>query len=246
MNLFTLVTACALGAGPKLMQSVVWQQSGGNPWAISVPGEPSPRIYTSLQDVVHAAHNLSNTAKVVRVGLAGLPVPPARVTPAVFLPCWNVAIAAQEVAGLVRRCATHTQTTSIFCALSTYGGSWQKPNEKFATAVVKSLITKQVPDFDMPKGTSSSLLDMAIGTAPRFEGMISAADPVPAEQEHAWVSALFPLSQQHSENKSKAPPAAQFATANEHSVRKPKAPSAAPHVQTGGPFLNGSKHQGQQ
>ena len=246
MDLLTLVTACALGADPKLMQALVWQQSGGNPWAISVPDEPSPRIYTSLQDAVHAAHNLSNTAKVVRVGLAGLPVPPARVTPAVFLPCWNVAIAAQQVAGLVRRCATHTQTTSIFCALSTYGGSWQKPNEKFATAVIKSLITKQVPDFDMPKDTSSSLLDMAIGTAPRFEGMISAADPLPAEREHAWVSGLFPLSQQHSGNDAKASSNAQSATANQRSVRKPNAPPAAPHVQANGPFLNGSKHQGQQ
>ena len=38
MDLVTLVTACALGMEPKLMQALVWQQSGGDPWSFSVPG----------------------------------------------------------------------------------------------------------------------------------------------------------------------------------------------------------------
>ena len=246
MDLVTLVTACALGADPKLMQALVWQQSGGNPWAVSVPGELNPRIYTSLAQAISATRSLPRTISDVRVGLAGLPVPPASVTPAVLLPCWNVAIAAQRVAGLIQRCGTRTQTTAISCALSAYGGSWQQPNMKFAAAVMKTLITKQVPDFDMPNGTSSSLLDIAIDTAPRIGEADSAPDPAPSEREHAWVSALFPLSQQHSGSQSKVLPAAQSATANEHSGRKPNAASAAPHVQTGGPFLGGPKHWSQQ
>jgi hypothetical protein len=175
-----------------------------------------------------------------------LPVPPASVTRAMFLPCWNVAIAAQQVASLVQRCTARPQTTAISCALSAYGGSWQKPNVKFAAAVIKSLVSKEAPDFDMPKGTSSSLLDIAIDAAPRMGEADLGPDPAPSEREHAWVSALFPLSQQHSDNKSKAPPAAQPATADKHSVRKPNAASAAPQVQTGGPFLGGSKHRSQQ
>jgi hypothetical protein len=246
MDLMTLVTACALGADPRLMQALIWQQSGGNPWAVSVPGKPSPRIYTSMDQAIGATHSLPRTIGDVRVGLTGLPVPPANVTRAVFLPCWNVAIATQRIAGLVQHCATRAQATPIACALSAYGGSWQKPNANFAAAVIKSLITKQVPDFDMPKGTSSSLLDIATDTTPRTGEADSASDPAPSEREHAWVSVLFPLRQQHSGNKSKAPPGAQPVTANGHSGRKSNAASAAPHAQPEGPFLSGSKHQGQQ
>lgn len=246
MDLITLVAACALGADPRLMQALIWQQSGGNPWAVSIPGQASPRIYTSMSQAISATRSLPRTIGEVRVGLTGLPVPSANVTRAVLLPCWNVAIAAQRIAGLVQHCASRAQANPITCALSAYGGSGNKPNTKFAAAVIKSLIAKQVPDFDMPKATSSSLLDIAIDAAPRMGEADSAPDPVPSEREHAWVSALFPLSQQHSDNKSKAPPAAQPATADKHSLRKPNAPSAAPDVQTGGPFLGGSKHRSQQ
>lgn len=43
MDLVTLVTACALAVDPKLMHALVWHQSGGEPWAVSVQGERSPR-----------------------------------------------------------------------------------------------------------------------------------------------------------------------------------------------------------
>lgn len=36
MDLVTLVTACALGVEPKLMHALIWHQSGGEPWAVSV------------------------------------------------------------------------------------------------------------------------------------------------------------------------------------------------------------------
>lgn len=240
MDLVTLVTACALGADPKLMQALVWQQSGGNPWAVSVPGEPSSRIYTSMSQAISATRSLPHSNSDVRVGLAGLPMPPTSVTPAVFLPCWNVAIAAQQVAGLVQRCAPHTQTTAIFCALSAYSGSWDKPDTKFAAAVFKSLFAKQVPDFDMPKGTSSSLLDIAIDAAPRMGEADSTSDPAPAEREHAWLSALFPLNQKPAGSNSKAPANTQQPTANKHSVGKPNASSSAAQSLTDGPFTNGS------
>jgi hypothetical protein len=246
MDLVTLVTACALGADPRLMQALIWQQSGGNPWAVSVPGETSPRIYTSLAQAISTTRSLPHSVGNVRVGLAGLPVPPASVTRALFLPCWNVTIAAQQVAGLVQRCAIRTQSTAISCALSDYGGSWQKPNAKFAAAVIRSLISKQVPDFDMPKGTSSSLLDIATDTTPRTAEADSGPDPAPSERDHAWVSALFPLSQQHPGGKSKASPGAQSAMADECPGRKSNAASATPLTQPKGPFLSGSKDQGKQ
>ena len=48
MDLVTLVTACALAVDPNLMHALVWHQSAGEPWAISVQGEPNPRIYSSM------------------------------------------------------------------------------------------------------------------------------------------------------------------------------------------------------
>ena len=52
MDLVTLVTACALAVDPKLMHALVWHQSGGEPWAVSVQGEPSPRVYSSLDEAI--------------------------------------------------------------------------------------------------------------------------------------------------------------------------------------------------
>jgi hypothetical protein len=98
MDLVTLVTACALGVEPKLMHALVWQQSGGEPWAVSVPNEPMPRVYSSMQQAISETRTASAATGVVRVGLAGLPVAPSKASPATFLPCRNVAIAAQRIA----------------------------------------------------------------------------------------------------------------------------------------------------
>lgn len=138
MDLVTLVTACALGVDPRSMQSLVWQQSSGNPWAVSVPGEPSPRVHISMQDAISATRALPDASNIVRVGLAGLPVAAGGVTPAVFLPCLNVAIAAQQIATFISRCAARPQNTPISCALAAYRGSWNKPDIKFAAAVARS------------------------------------------------------------------------------------------------------------
>jgi hypothetical protein len=49
MDLVTLVTACALSVDPKLMHALVWHQSGGEPWAVSVQGEANPRVYPDMR-----------------------------------------------------------------------------------------------------------------------------------------------------------------------------------------------------
>ena len=84
MDLVTLVTACALAVDPKLMHALVWHQSGGEPWAVSVQGERSPRVYAGMDDAIREAR-ASPIGSVVRVGLAGLSVPPSRVTASVLL-----------------------------------------------------------------------------------------------------------------------------------------------------------------
>lgn len=201
MDLVTLVTACALGVDPKLMQALIWQQSGGNPWAVSVHGEPSPRIYTSLQEAISATHVLPDTTVIVRVGLAGLPVAAMKVTADMFVPCSNVAIAAQQITNLVSRCATPPQSTPILCALATYRGSREEPDTKFAAGVVRSLMTKNTPNFDMPIGTSTDLLEIASGTLSHSpdppSGSLAASDE---SEQPGWSSALFPSNLQASPN----------------------------------------------
>src|SRR5215471_11405086 len=106
MDLVTLVTACALSVEPKLMHALIWHQSGGEPWVVSVRNEPMPRVYSSTQDAISETRAASDANGIVRVGLAGLPLPPSKVNAAVFLPCLNVAIAAQRIARLADRCET--------------------------------------------------------------------------------------------------------------------------------------------
>ena len=107
MDLVTLVTACALSVEPKLMHALIWHQSGGEPWAVAVQNEPMSRIYSSMQDAVSEVHSISIASDTVRVGLAGLPVSPLKANAATFLPCRNVAIAAQRIARLADRCKAH-------------------------------------------------------------------------------------------------------------------------------------------
>src|SRR5262249_9009672 len=107
MDLVTLVTACALSVDPKLMHALIWHQSGGEPWAVAVQNEGTPGIYSSMQEAISEAHSISIPNYTVRVGLAGLPVSPLKANTAMFLPCRNVAIAAQRIARLADRCKTH-------------------------------------------------------------------------------------------------------------------------------------------
>ena len=130
MDLVTLVTACALGVEPKLMHALVWQQSGGEPWAVSVPNEPMPRVYSSMQQAISETRTGSAATGIVRVGLAGLPVAASKANPATFLPCRNVAIAAQRIVKLADRCKAHPRLKGdpILCAVAVYRGSWDRPD----------------------------------------------------------------------------------------------------------------------
>jgi hypothetical protein len=111
-----------------------------------------------------------------------------------FLPCRNVAIAAQRIVQLVDRCKAHPRlkTDPSFCAVAVYRGSWEHPDVKFAEAVSSSVAKGDAPNFDMPKGTSIEFNDIASETPPPssepFLGSVSAPD----ERERGWSSALFP------------------------------------------------------
>jgi hypothetical protein len=200
VDLVTLVTACALGVEPKLMHALIWHQSGGEPWAVAVQNKPMPRVYSSMQEAISEAHSASVANDTVRVGLAGLPVSRLKANAAMFLPCRNVAIAAQRIAKLADRRKTHPRLKADpnFCAVAVYRGSWQRPDVRFADAVVATVAKGDAPNFDMPKDTDVEFLDIASETTPRlddpFPGSVSAAE----ERERAWSSALFPWNPQQS------------------------------------------------
>src|SRR5262249_16135703 len=163
MDLVTLVTACALSVEPKLMHALIWHQSGGEPWAVSVRNEPMPRVYSSMQEALSEMRAASGANGVVRVGLTGLPRPSSKVNPARYLPCLKGAIAAERMGKLVDRCNTHRRLKNdpIFCAVAVYRGSWEQPDVKFAEAVIASAAKGDAPNFDLPKDINVEFLDIA-------------------------------------------------------------------------------------
>lgn len=192
MDLVTLVTACALAVDPKLMHALVWHQSGGEPWAISVQGEPSPRIYSSIDLAIREAR--AESRAVLRVGLAGLSMAPSRVAAPVLLPCRNVAMAATQIAKHASRCKTHPRLKAdpSFCAVAVYRGTWEQPDVKFATEVATFVAKGDAPNFDMPRGTSTEIFDTAGDAQPDVETPIVDITTAFAERAHGWSSALFP------------------------------------------------------
>jgi len=193
MDLVTLVTACALSADPKLMHALVWHQSGGEPWAISVQGEPNPRVYSSIHDAIREIREQSG-GNVVRVGLAGVPVAPSKLSASVLLPCRNVAMAAVQISKLTGRCKSHPRlkTDPTLCSVAVYRGSWERPDLKFATDVSASVAKGDAPNFDMPRGTSTEIFDTA-DDAPSDTGTpIVDITTTFADQARSWSSALFP------------------------------------------------------
>lgn len=194
MDLVTLVTACALAVDPKLMHALVWHQSGGEPWAISVQGEPNPRIYSSMDLAIREAR--AESRAVLRVGLAGLSMAPSRVAAPVLLPCRNVAMAAAQIAKHASRCKTHPRLKAdpSFCAVAVYRGTWEQPDVKFATEIVASVAKGDAPNFDMPRGTSTEIFDTAGDAQPDAETPIVDMTTAFAERARGWSSALFPPS----------------------------------------------------
>lgn len=204
MDLVTLVTFCALGVDPKLMHALVWQQSGGEPWSFTVPGEREPRVYRKLRDVVREANTFSTDGP-IRVGLTGLPTDASAVTETTFLPCPNIAAAARQIAQLTARCEATSRSDAdpSFCAAAAYRGSWERPDTTFARAVSASVTNDDAPNFDMPKETGievrDALLDLPVAppTTPP-----SRTDRASDDNDRAWSSALFPAKPERSDGSS--------------------------------------------
>jgi hypothetical protein len=222
MDLVTLITACALAVDAKLMHALVWHHSGGEPWAVSVQGEASPRVYPNMREAIREGRS-NSIRSTVRVGLAGVSVPPSKASASVLLPCRNVAMAAVQITKLTTQCKAHPQlkNDATFCAVAVYRGSWAQPDVKFATDVAASVAKGDAPNFDMPRGTSTEIFDTAEELP--FDAGPSVVDVTAAfaEQARSWSSALFPQKSKAPADKSDDNGAAPSSTGSASTAPKP-------------------------
>jgi hypothetical protein len=194
MDLVTLVTACSLAFDPKVMHALVWQHSGAEPWSVLVKGEASPRVYANVWQAVDEMRVRPPAGGRARVGLAGLPSDPSEIRAALFLPCRNIAIAAEQLAELVDRCQTHPRLNGdpTFCAVAVYRGSWERPDTEFAHAVQASVAKGDAPNFDMSDDTEFNSFDVASQLPARQNPTSRESAIVLEEREQGWSSGLFP------------------------------------------------------
>jgi len=227
MDLVTLVTACALTIGPNVMHSLIWQQSGGEPWSFLVPGESQPRVFPTMQDAIHEARTAHPDGSRIRVGLTGLATDPRSATAALFAPCPNITLAARQIARLGERCKTlpSFKADPIYCAIGAYRGSWERPDTGFAEAVKTTVAKSDAPNFEMPKDAYFDSTDIASDPpAPGPRATLTA--PPTASDDHVggWSSSLFPAKPSKSEGAS--------ADVQNHGQSAQESPLADPAIAT--------------
>lgn len=203
MDLVTLIAACALSVEPKsppsgldrsVMHALIFEQSGGEPWSFSVPGEGFARVLPTLKDAIREARAVRPDRGNIRVGLAGLATEPQSVTALMFAPCPNIALAAREIIQLIEHCKAASKPDPIYCAVAAYHGSWDQPDTWFADAVLATMKKGNAPNFDMPNDGYLGADDVAADTplAPQHAALTAPALTFD-DRERGWSSALFPV-----------------------------------------------------
>jgi len=228
MDLVTLITACALSVDPNIMHALIWEQSGGEPWSFSVPGEAMPRVLPAIQDAIREARAVRPEGGRIRVGLAGLSTDPRSVTAVVFAPCPNITLAARQITRLADRCKTASRPDSIYCAIAAYRGSWHRPDTGFADSVRATVEKGNAPNFDMPKDAYFDPSDLA-SVPPATDPHDALTTPAPTLDDRARgrSSALFPAKSPKADSTSAEPQNGDPA-ADEQRSSGPPAASKAP------------------
>lgn len=193
MDLVTLIAACALSVEPKIMHALIFEQSGGEPWSFSVPGESLPRVLPTLEDAIREARDPQLDGARIRVGLVGLSVDPRALTALSFAPCPNITLAARQLTRLEKRCTSASNPDPIYCAIAAYHGSWDRPDTRFADSVRATVEKGNAPNFDMPKDAYFDGSDNASDTpATRPHAALTSPEPQLDDRMRGWSSALFP------------------------------------------------------
>jgi hypothetical protein len=236
MDLITLVTACSLAFDSKVMHALVWQHSGAEPWSVLVNGEAGPRVYANVWQAVDEMRTKPPAGSTVRVGLAGLPVDTSQIRTVLFLPCRNIATAAEQLATLVDRCKTHPRINAdpTFCAVAVYRGSWERPDTEFAHAVQASVVKGDAPNFDISDDAEFNSLDVASEVPARQNTVSREPAIVLDEREQGWSSALFPAKPKQSDRTSTDNHSNNSSTHDQHSGVQPEQ-----HPSTSNPLTSG-------
>jgi hypothetical protein len=193
MDLVTLITSCALSVDPNIMHALIWEQSGGEPWSFSVPGEAMPRVLPTIQNAIREARALRPEGGRIRMGLTGLSIDPRSVTALVFAPCPNITLAARQITQHAERCKTASRPDPIYCAIAAYRGSWDRPHTRFADAVRATVEKGNAPNFDLPKDAYFDASDIASDTPmPGAHAALNPPASTPDDRVRGWSSALFP------------------------------------------------------
>ncbi len=202
MDLVTLIAACALSIKPanppvgldrRVMHALIFEQSGGEPWSFSVPGEGLARVLPTLKDAIREAQAVRLDRGNIHVGLAGLATEPQWATALMFAPCPNITLAARQITHVIERCKAASKPDPIYCAIAAYHGSWERPETWFADAVRTTVEKGNAPNFDMPKDPYLDADDVAGDTPPaRQHTALTAPVLTLDDRERGWSSALFP------------------------------------------------------
>lgn len=203
MDLVNLIAACVIapkslspGFAPSVMQALIFEQSGGEPWSFSMSGEDFARVLPTLRDAVQEAQAVRAETGRIRVGLAGLSTTPQSVTAIMFAPCPNIRLAAGQISQLAERCKTASKRDPIYCAIAAYHGSWSRPETWFADAVRATVQKGNAPNFEMPDVGNLDTHDVSPSSKPfGSDAALTAIATTLNDHERAWSSALFPAKQ---------------------------------------------------
>jgi hypothetical protein len=196
MDLVTLITACALTVDPKVMHALIWQQSGGEPWSFSAPGQGWARVFPTLEDAIREAR--ASAGGRIRIGLSGLPADGQPASAAMFAPCLNNTVAASQIAQYAKRCnaLSRFEADPIHCAIAAYRGSWERPDAAFADAVKATVAKGDAQNFEMANDgyfDSNDVAGDALTPAPH--AALTSHSARPDDHDSIWSSALFPMKQ---------------------------------------------------
>jgi hypothetical protein len=186
MDLLSLITACAVGFSPQVLQGVIVVESEAQPWSFRIEGDAENYAFADLDGALRMARKLQQLGHRIRIGYTGLQSDmPGVVTPAteaMFMPCVNIHLASQALATLERSCRDDEmgKRDPLACALALYRASAGKPDGTFAGDVIlqASLGQQSVPAVDFVPAMNVDGFEQdgsgAVGTEPTIDPEVAA------------------------------------------------------------------------
>jgi hypothetical protein len=107
------------------------------------------RSYRTLQDAVPEAKTMPQG--IVRIGLAGVPVEGPTLSPPIFIVVSGSRGSNSRTRTIHGTVPSEPKTGGDSCAIATYNGCWEHPDEQFARAVRASASANWVQNFAIPE-----------------------------------------------------------------------------------------------